>query len=193
METATKQEAAVVGLTPGEAKKRLDAGDLVIVDVRMEVEYASVHAEGVEHIPMDRFDPAAVMRRFDGKSIACICKGGTRGGKAAKMLLDAGAPNVANVVGGTQAWEAAGLPVERSSRVMPIERQVLIGAGSLVVAGVLLAYFVSPLWIILSLFVGCGLMFAGLTGFCGMALVLAKMPWNRNLSNKSCGGASCAA
>ncbi len=192
--TTTPAAPAVTELTPAEARRRRDAGELVIVDVRTEVEYASAHADGAEHVPLDRFDPHDVLRRFGSKAaIACICKSGMRGGKAAKLLVDAGAAGVVNVAGGTQAWEAAGLPVERQSRVIPIERQVLIGAGSLVTAGVLLAYFVHPAFVILSLFVGCGLMFAGITGFCGMALVLARMPWNKNFSKKCCGGASCAA
>ncbi len=189
MENQTK----VTPLSPAEAKAKLDSGELVIIDVRTEVEHATVHAAGVHHVPLDRINTADLLKRFDGKTIACICKGGTRGGKAAQALLDAGAPSVANIVGGTQAWEAAGLPVEKSSNVIPIERQVLIAAGGLVVTGVALAYFVSPWWVSLSAFVGCGLMFAGISGFCGMALVLAKMPWNRNLSNKKCGGQSCVA
>lgn len=156
-----------------------EQGKLAIVDVRTEVEHATVHADGVEHVPLDRLDATAISQRFPGKSIACICKSGGRGGKAAQLLVDAGATEVYNITGGTEAWVSAGLPVNRLSRVIPLERQVLIGAGSLVIAGVALAYFVSPLWVILSLFVGCGLVFAGLTGFCGMAMVLSRMPWNR--------------
>jgi hypothetical protein len=58
-------------------------------------------------------------------------------------------------------------------------RQVQITAGSLVALGTALGWFVSPWFLILSGFVGCGLMFAGLSGWCGMAMMLGRMPWNR--------------
>lgn len=84
------------------------------------------------------------------------------------------------VEGGTLAWEAAGFPVERGeSRVISLERQVRIGAGALVVSGVLLARFVHPAFLWLSGFVGAGLVFAGVTDTCGMGMLLAKAPWNQ--------------
>jgi rhodanese-related sulfurtransferase len=191
---STTIEKKIETLSPAEAKARFDAGELVLIDVRTEVEHAVVHAQGVEHHPLDRMDCAEIIKRYDGKLVACICKSGMRGSKAAQALLDAGATRVANIAGGTTAWEASGLPVNRVSNVMPLERQTLLVAGAIVMAGVLLGAFVHPYWYGLSGFVGCGLMFAGLTGFCGMGLVLARMPWNRNLNNKSCcGGQSCAA
>jgi rhodanese-related sulfurtransferase len=181
-------------LSPAEAKALCDRGELVIVDVRTEVEHAVVHAVGVDHMPLDKFNASDLKKKYDGKTIACICKAGTRGGKAAQSLIDAGCTRVANITGGTEAWIAAGLPVERGAgSIIPLERQVLIGAGTFVLTGVLLSHFVSPLWIILPAFVGCGLVVAGVTGFCGLGMVLARMPWNRNLGNKKCGGASCAA
>lgn len=186
-------ETTIRPLSPTDAKAMCDRGELVIVDVRTEVERAAVHAVGSQHIPLDRFNAAEVLKQHDGKTIACICKAGTRGAKAAQALIDAGCTRVANITGGTDAWAAAGLPVQRSAGVLPLERQVLIGAGAFVLAGVLLAYFVHPYFVLLSGFVGVGLMFAGLTGFCGLGMVLARMPWNRNLTNKNCGGASCAA
>jgi hypothetical protein len=47
------------------------------------------------------------------------------------------------------------------------------------VLGVALGALVSPTFYALAGFVGAGLMFAGATGFCGMARVFAAMPWNR--------------
>jgi len=83
------------------------------------------------------------------------------------------------VEGGTNAWIAAGLPVIRGRKTISIERQVRIGAGSLVVIGTGLGRFVHPAFYILAAFVGAGLVFAGVTDICGMANVLAKAPWNR--------------
>ena len=83
------------------------------------------------------------------------------------------------VEGGTEAWIAAGLPVSRGvAKVISLERQVRIVAGTLVLTGVLLAYFVHPAFVGISAFVGAGLIFAGVTDWCGMGLLLAKLPWN---------------
>lgn len=190
---STVSETTIRPLSPADAKAMCDRGELVIVDVRTEVERAAVHVVGSQHIPLNRFDAANVMKQYDGKTIACICKAGTRGAKAAQSLIDAGCTRVANVVGGTEAWAAAGLPVQRVSGVIPLERQVFIGAGTFVLGGVLLTHFLHPLFIIVPAFVGCGLIVSGITGFCGLGMVLARMPWNRNLTSKNCGGASCAA
>ena len=187
-------EKSITMLSPAEAKKLLDEGRIVLLDVRTEVEHAAVRPVGAKHVPLDRLDPQSLVREHDGKLIACICKSGARGTKAAQAILDAGATGVANVVGGLAAWEAAGLPVERQSNVLPLERQTQIVAGALVLSGVVLGFLVHPGFFGLSAFVGAGLMFAGATGFCGLGLVLARMPWNRNLKSKNCpGGDSCAA
>ena len=98
---------------------------------------------------------------------------------AASKLRNAGIESVTVLEGGIQAWEEAGLPVLRGQATVSLERQVRIAAGTLVAAGSLSAYFVSPVWLILPGFVGCGLVFAGITDTCGMALLLAHMPWNK--------------
>jgi rhodanese-related sulfurtransferase len=84
------------------------------------------------------------------------------------------------LAGGMAAWRKAGGPVEGDGgRGIPLDRQVLIVAGVLVLLGVVLAQMVHPGWNALSGFVGAGLVFAGLSGFCGLALLLAKAPWNQ--------------
>ena len=85
----------------------------------------------------------------------------------------------------------AGLPVNRgASRVLPLMRQVQITVGFLSAVGAALALTVNPRFALIPLVVGCGLLFAGLTGFCGLALLLAKMPWNKSSTGNS---ASCCA
>ena len=80
--------------------------------------------------------------------------------------------------GGVSTWAKQGLPVERGRQSMPLFRQIQIGAGALVLLG-LAGVFVWPPMIWLSAFVGAGLVFAGVTGFCGLGLLLSAMPWNK--------------
>lgn len=85
------------------------------------------------------------------------------------------------------AWVEAGLPVDRgTSTVIGLERQVRIAAGAIVLGGVLLAQFVNPALIWLSGFVGAGLIFAGITDWCGMGMLLARMPWNQRGAGSCC-------
>jgi hypothetical protein len=90
---------------------------------------------------------------------------------------------------GLRGWVKAKLPYRRGRKVLPIMRQVQLGAGLLVLAGLALGTFVNPWFYLVSAFVGAGLTLAGSTGFCGMALVLMKMPWNR--VPLAAGGGTC--
>jgi hypothetical protein len=73
------------------------------------------------------------------------------------------------------------LPVLRDTgQPIEMQRQVQIAAGVLVLLGVVLGYFASPAFYGISAFVGAGLTFAGISGWCGMAQLLALMPWNRS-------------
>src|SRR4029078_11595897 len=94
--------------------------------------------------------------------------------------------NAVNVEGGTLAWNAAGLPVTHGPKAISLERQVRIAAGSLVLIGVLLGCFVHPLFFGLTAFVGAGLVIAGIADTCAMALLLARMPWNRVDGSAAC-------
>ncbi|MBA4020214.1 MAG: sulfurtransferase [Pirellula sp.] len=155
---------------------------LELLDVRTPAEFGEVHVNVARNVPLDRLDPSAVKNSAAvtaGKPVYVICKSGGRGRQAAEKLAAAGIANVFNVEGGTSACEAAGLPVVRGKKVMSLERQVRIAAGSLVLAGVILSYFVHPYFIGLSAFVGAGLVFAGVTDTCGMGMMLARMPWNQ--------------
>jgi rhodanese-related sulfurtransferase len=90
------------------------------------------------------------------------------------------------VEGGIEAWKKAGLPIAKDrSQPIEIQRQVQIAAGSLVLLGVVLGLAVSPAFYAVSAFVGAGLTFAGFSGWCGMATLLARMPWNRTTAAKA--------
>jgi len=158
-----------------------------LLDVRTPGEFAAAHVPGAKLIPLDDLDAAAFCRArsADGKPVYVLCQSGGRARKAIEKLQRAGFSGCVLVEGGTQAWIDAGLPVNRGeSKVLPLMRQVQITVGFISATGAALALTVNPWFALLPLVTGCGLLFAGLTGFCGLALLLAKMPWNRA---KKCG------
>jgi len=154
-----------------------------IIDVRTPVEFAEVHVPAARSVPLDSLKPETLhaSQHFSiEKPVYILCRSGQRATKAADQLSKAGFPNSIVVEGGTLAWIAAGLPVTRgATKVISLERQVRIAAGSIVLAGVLLSQFVNPAFVWLSGFVGAGLIFAGISDWCGMGLLLAKAPWNQ--------------
>ena len=152
-----------------------------LIDVRMPVEFRELHVDFARNVPLDQLDPAAVMESRSGAAdepLYVICKAGSRGDKACQQFQAAGFTNVVNVSGGTQACEAAGLPMVRGKKAMSLERQVRIATGSLVLIGVGLSWL-HPAFLGLSAFVGAGLVFSGVTDSCAMGMLIAKMPWNR--------------
>jgi rhodanese-related sulfurtransferase len=152
-----------------------------VIDVRTPVEFEEVHLDVARNIPLDRLTPELVRQMTHGSNAAfyVICQTGGRGRQACEKLAATGITHVMNVEGGTAACEAAGLPVIRGRKSISLERQVRIAAGTLVLIGSMLGYFVHPYWIALSAFVGAGLVFAGVTDTCGMGMLLARMPWNQ--------------
>lgn len=168
-------------------------GPIELIDVRTPAEYASVHVAEARLCQLDGLDCGAIIAsRKAGvhSSVYILCHSGVRAKKAADKFAEAGFADTVVVEGGTQAWIDAGLPVERSTKaVLPLDRQLQLTVGALVITGVLLSHFVNPNWIWLSGFVGAGLMMAGATGFCPMRNLIALMPWNQK--GKCCGGGSC--
>jgi rhodanese-related sulfurtransferase len=163
-------------ITPAALGKLLgELPDAEIIDVRTPLEFAEVHATGAKNLPLDTLNPADIPAE---KPVYLLCRSGQRATKAAEKLSPSHQPIV--VEGGTLAWIEAGLPVVRSTqKVISLERQVRIAAGTLVLTGFLLGWFVHPYAFILSGFVGAGLIFAGITDWCGMGLLIAKAPWNK--------------
>jgi len=161
------------------AQLRSSGKPVQLIDVRTPAEFAEVHVDFAGNVPLDQIAPKALAREGNGEALYVICRSGNRGTQACQKLEAAGL-NVVNVEGGTLAWEAAGLPVVRGTRkVISLERQVRIAAGFLVLVGAGLGMVVHPYFAGLSAFVGAGLMFSGITDTCGMAMLLARMPWNQ--------------
>ena len=156
---------------------QLAARDVTVIDVREPMEYASGHINGSLNVPLSRITQADLPRG----PLVLVCQSGNRSAKALSQLLQQGHPHpVADLMGGLPAWQQAGFYVcKLKGAPLPLMRQVQIAAGSLVLLGVILSQTLAPGWIWLSGFVGAGLTFAGISGFCGMARLLAAMPWNQ--------------
>lgn len=161
-------------------KRWLDAGTVDLVDVREPAEYAGEHIPGAILVPLSQFDLSQIPSDTH-KKLILQCQSGTRSAQAAQKLLANGLEQVTHLQGGLTAWKQAGYATETNKNApISLIRQVQIVAGSLVLLGILLGAFVSPWFLILSGFVGAGLTFAGITGNCTLAMLLAKLPYNRN-------------
>ncbi len=170
-------------VTPHELHELLDENCAVeLLDVRTPGEHAAAHVPGARLLPLDDLHAPTFLsqRGAPGKPIYVICQTTRRARKAIQKFERAGFGRCVLVEGGTQAWLAAGLPVNRgTSPALPLMRQVHIAVGLISGAGAVLGLTVNPYFALVPLFTSCGLLVAGLTGFCGLALLLAKMPWNR--------------
>ena len=169
-------------IAPAELQKLLTTQPSApVIDVRTPVEFAEVHVPQARSVPLDELKPGLLQLQKD-QPVYLLCRSGQRATKAAEKLAKEGFAQPVVVEGGTLAWIEANLPVTRSAvKVISLERQVRIAAGAIVFTGVILARLVNFNFIWLSGFVGAGLVFAGITDFCGMGLLLARMPWNKNV------------
>lgn len=155
-------------------------GATSIIDVRTGVEWEGEHVDGSRFIPLDQLRLRAedVMRAPAPRLI--ICRTGRRAVTAKQQLEHMGIGGISVIEGGIEAWKTAGGEVLAGKEVMSIERQVRIGAGALVLIALVLGYFVHPAFLLLGAAVGAGQVFAGVTDWCGMGLLLAKAPWNQS-------------
>lgn len=154
----------------------------LLIDVREYPEYAASRIAQAHLIPLGELEAKA--NELDKQTpVYLICRSGRRASQAQDKLLSLGFRDAHNVKGGMMAWQAAGLPIEISQNApWSLERQVRFVAGSLVLLGTLLSIFVYSAFIYLAMFVGAGLVFAALTDSCAMAMLLAKLPWNKTNS-----------
>lgn len=162
-----------------ELQSRLAAGErLQLIDVRTATEYNAAHVPGAVNLPMEQVEARlADLSRHD--PIVLVCQSGRRACLTEETLRQH-RDDLLILEGGTNAWQVAGLPVVGGGGAKwSLERQVRFIAGLLVLSGAVLSVTVAPAWVYLSMFVGAGLTFAGLTNWCGMAMLLAKAPWNQ--------------
>ncbi len=153
-----------------------------LLDVRTPSEFHEVHVPQALNYPLGALDVSRMER--DGhvsrnSPVYLLCRSGQRATTAAEKFLSAGFDKVLVVEGGTLAWIDAKLPVKQGEKkAIGLERQVRIAAGTLALTGVVLGFIFNPAFFLLSGFVGAGLIFAGITDWCGMGILLAKAPWN---------------
>lgn len=173
------QATEITNVPPPLLAEWLNNNEAVLIDVREDFEHAEERIVGAVLAPLSKFDPQALRNRFPGKRLVFHCRSGKRSAEAAERFRENG-ERAFSLAGGIEGWKSAGRAVVRpNTNRLPILRQVHLIAGALVASGVGLGWFVSPWFFIVPAFVGCGLMFAGATGWCGMALLLSYMPWNR--------------
>jgi rhodanese-related sulfurtransferase len=149
------------------------------INVCTPAEYNERHIQGVRNIPLDSIGThvAALNKK---QTVYIHCRSGNRSRQAIETLQGLGAtPELINVEGGLMAWQEAGYTTGSHTNRLPLMRQVFIGAGLLVLVGLVPGYFINDTFLFIPLFVSLGLLVSGITGWCGMALLLGKMPWNK--------------
>jgi rhodanese-related sulfurtransferase len=148
------------------------------INVCTAAEYKEKHISGVRSAPLDTLQTEVAVLNTK-KTVYIHCRSGNRGRQAIQKLQNLGVTaELVNVEGGILAWEEAGFQTGSHTTRLPIMRQVFIGAGMLVFSGVILTHFVDYNFILLPFFVSLGLLISGITGWCGMAQLLSRMPWN---------------
>lgn len=161
-------------------RRWLDNREAILVDVREPAEHHSESIQEAILLPLRSVGKSS-LPPCTGKKLVIHCRKGGRGGSACeKLLAEDPALDIYNLEGGIDAWKTAGLMVASRGRCcLPLDRQVQLAVGFCVLAGSVLAYATSPLFLLLTGFFGAGLLFAGLTGFCGLSRLLAILPWNQ--------------
>jgi|CXWL01.1.fsa_nt_gi rhodanese-related sulfurtransferase len=168
-----------------ELRKQLSLGtSLQIIDVRSHDEFASGHIPTAVNIPLEEVE-SRIRDVRPMTPVVLACNSGSRAEMCAEKLA-ASKDEILVLEGGTEAWINEGVEVIRTtSSTWAIERQVRFAAGIIVLIGTVLAAAGATSWLFLAMFVGAGLTFSGLTNFCGMAKVIAALPWNRPKPNSN--------
>ncbi len=162
----------------------LNNNEAILVDVREPAEYRAENIADAKSIPLSKIcniDCNEILPNGENKKLVFHCLAGKRSQNACETFLNKN-PNleIYTLEGGINAWKACGLETcVGSKKVIPLDRQVQISAGLISSLGVILGFLVDKNFFFISGFVSLGLIFAGITGLCGMAKLLAKMPWNK--------------
>ena len=182
-----------VTMGPKEAYELADKDTTVrFLDVRNACEFNETHIKNSINIPLDILAGMAHELSLTKEKYIVLCRTGNRSAIAADILTQSGIASVRVLDGGMVRWQKEMLPVIEGDRTMSLERQVRVGAGSLVLFGILMSWFVHWAFIFISLFVGCGLIYAGITDNCMMGMLLMKLPYNKKRYQAKAGGGTCS-
>ena len=165
-------------IVPRAAQEQAKSSQAFLLDVRGFDEFAAGHAAGASCIPLPDLERRAG-EIPSGRPVLVMCQSGGRSALAAERLRALGMDNITDVQGGFQAWLKAGLPSEAQTSVIPLERQVRIAAGALVLGFSLLGFLVRKAFFAGGLFIGFMLTLTGMLGICPMMSVLKLLPWNK--------------
>jgi len=156
-----------------------------VIDVRDRAEYAA-GSEAQVCWPLNEINSSTLSsfvkeQKLDpNKTVVLLCARGMRANQAAEKLR----PLIPNPIAVVEGGHAALAEASGVKQPMSIERQVRIAAGSMVLIGIIGSYVIHPGFIFISAFMATGLIFAGITDWCGLGLLMMKMPWNK-LNNTS--------
>lgn len=187
--TPLELESLIKTSTPSQMVGSLNAGNIQVIDVRTPVECTSEKIGCAINIPLDELEKR--LSEIDkSKATVLICRSGKRAAQAASLLKPHGYQTCI-LEGGMMNWLAQGLTTESQlkpgQKVLPLDRQVQLTIGLLLLASVSAGFLVNHWFFLLPAFIGAGLTFAGLTGTCGLAIALSKAPWNKlNGKTNSC-------
>ena len=174
---------AIPTFSPSALSNRIAEGYVRIIDVRSPAEFRQKSIPDSENIPLDKLDSdiLALLKSSANGTLFCLtCQSGVRSEHAATKLSKAGIDNVYRLNGGLDNWTHENLSIVGKDGGIPIDHQVRVAIGILILAGTLVCFLTKDFrWLAAPAFFGAGLVFSGLTGFCGLARILALMPWNR--------------
>jgi rhodanese-related sulfurtransferase len=102
----------IAEISPADARKQVETGDAILIDVREEGDWREGHAQGATHLSRGVIELEIEEQISDAtKPIICYCGGGSRSALVAESLQKMGYENVRSLAGGLRAWKQAGLPM----------------------------------------------------------------------------------
>jgi rhodanese-related sulfurtransferase len=159
--------------------------DMCILDVRTAAEVKAAGLPDCLHIPLHELTPERLQAEIiksgkNGSHVYLLCQAGRRAEMAADQLKGNIDAELYVIEGGMNLVQQSNIDlVKEGKKVLPLDRQMRIAAGLMVVTGAALGASVNPAFYALSAFIGGGLVFAGVTNICPLTGLISKMPWNR--------------
>lgn len=167
----------LTNISPREVAQGLQDKKIRLIDIRETDEFLRSSVAESESMPLSIISKLSI--DTSDKTIVFTCQTSVRTAKNSQLLESLAKTSAYSMEGGLNAWDKEKLPLLKSCQGLSIFRQIQITAGLIIILSfVLSTMFSSAIWV--ALFVGVGLLWAGISGFCGMGILLEKMPWNKN-------------